>query len=223
MKGVFIGLMALGILIFLAACAGEGPQEAARMPSWAEELGLEEDAEVMAHISRDFPYFTSIEGLRERATDIVRVEFLDQRVELINTIIPPDNALADAGGEPREEYEIYTVYRILVLEVFQGGAEIGDTLEVKQVGGQWNHIHLISYDYIPFSIGDDMVLFLETYDIEGMPGVFLNPGQSAYHFGPAQEAGDLYTPLESLIPENRLTLTLGDLTQMKADYFNDFH
>ena len=222
MKKFFLIVAALLILLALAACASveqhdEAPHDVVRMPSWVKDMGLDEDAEVIVQVSADYPYYTSIDSLSARASDIVRVEVLDERVELINTLIPSADELEDVG-DTREAYDVFTVHRIRVLEVFKGNAEIGDILELKQIGGQWENITLICDDKIPFAIGNDLVLFLETYDIEGMPASLLNPFQSAYRFPPSGErivAMNANEILESLYPGNRLTLTLEDLINLR--------
>ena len=87
------------------------------------------DVSVITRVSASYPHYDSIDHLSEHATDIVRVEVLDERVQRLNTWLeaPP------AGIDP---YEIYTVYRIRVVEAFQGNVSPGDIMEVRQMGGQ---------------------------------------------------------------------------------------
>ena len=111
----------------------------------------------------------------------------------------------------------FTVYRIKILEVFQGDVNVGDILEVKQLGGQSENLIVISHDMIPFTIGDDLVMFLYSFNGPAMPASFLNPEQSVYRFTQANKDAVMYgfnDSLESLNPNNDLTLTLYDLQQI---------
>jgi len=200
---------------------------------------LDEDLVIMS-VHGDFPIYNSIADLSYRATDIVQVEVLDERVEWINIWMPPqdENALSHFTAEEMEEYYflfeayyIFTVYRLRVLDVFMGDSAPGDILEVKLIGGQIDNTILINDDYVPFAIGEVVVLFLKTYDMEDMPASLLNPIQSAYRLTPTHEnalnaleqsllsEGFLSTAeanyvLESVNDNNSLVLTIGDLVEI---------
>ena len=182
----------------------------------AEKLG----EVITIHTSADFPHYASIDDLALRATDIVKVEALDERVEMINTWLPPQNELEDAGGGFREAYEVFTVHRFKILEVFQGYKEVGDILDVKQMGGQLGSINLINHDKVMFNTYDDLILFLESYDVENMPASLLNPFQSAYRFTPTNADArmrNVNDELQSISSQNDLILTLDDLARISAN------
>ena len=193
------------------------------------------------HIHGDFPMYDSIGDLSSAATDIVRAKILDERVENINIWMPRldeyGNPIGFESYDPDEfpflfeAYYIFTVYRLYVLDVFKGDAVPGDIMEVKLIGGQYGNVVLVNDDYVPLIIGDDLVFFLETYDMENMPASLLNPVQSAYRVASAHEnvltagiqafeEGNFTTDtdetivLESVNNDNTLELTIEFLLQL---------
>ncbi|MCL2576492.1 MAG: hypothetical protein FWE27_00370 [Defluviitaleaceae bacterium] len=210
-------------LVFLGACSTENTFEAESAIGFTEAETMEVESTIGATeaetmiVMADFPHYNIIEHLATNATEIVRVEVIDERAEKINIWMSPANELEDADFGTFDAYRIFTVNRIRVLEVFQGDVNVGDVLEVKQIGGRMNDSVVINHDSVPLVVGDDLVLFLQSYDIEGMPACLLNPTQSAYRFNENAAIRDDNTELESLNPQNDLTLTLNDLAQISRN------
>jgi len=167
----------------------------------------------------DYYLHSSVSNLASEATDIVMVEVLDERTEYINIWLPPQNELEDTGEGFQEIYRIHTVNQLRVLEVFEGNKELGDIFEVKQLGGQMGNIDFVNLDKVALPIGDELILFLYSLDIENMPSVLVNPTQSAYRFIDGRARGTGYE-LESLNTYNDLTLTLEDLIQISNKFSN---
>lgn len=162
----------------------------------------------------------SVDELASGSTDVVRVEVLDERIEWINIALPPEDGLVGIDEELAATYYLHVVYSVRVLEVFQGNAEVGDIVEVMQMGGRLDNVEVINDDMIPFALGDDLVLFLITFDfVEGLPSILSNPVQSVYRYAPSigrAMAANANAELENVHPDNHLTLTLEDLAQMRA-------
>jgi len=153
-------------------------------------------------VSASYPHYDSVVQLASRATDIVRVEVLDGRVERLNSWLEP----CPVGIDP---YNIYTVYRLRVIEAFQGEAREGSIIEMRQLGGQQGNQWVINEGRVPITVGDDVVLFLYASSIENYPFLLLNSDQSAYYF---TSSGTL----ESVHSGNDLTLTARNLEQISA-------
>jgi len=164
-----------------------------------------EDLEI-SWISASYFAYDSIEHLASHATDVVRAEILDERVERLNNwlSIPPE------GIDP---YMIYTVYRARVIESFQGDTTPGEIFEIMQIGGRQDNEWLVNTEEAPIEIGDDMVIFLRASYIESYPFVLLNPFQTLYHF-----TDDVI--LESVHIGNNLTLTTNHLERISLTTFN---
>jgi len=147
-----------------------------------------------------YPHYDSVAHLTEEATDVVRVEILDERVEKYNSWLeePPE------GIDP---YDINTVYRMKVLEAYQGGAAAGDILELRQMGGQLGDEQMVVADQVEIKPGEEMVMFLYDFRIKDLPLVYLNSHQSIYK---AKDGA-----LESVNSANDLILTFGQLRQIK--------
>jgi len=204
MKRKFLTLVVIGLSLFIVACNAME----------TTENNVAEDLLNVAQVSFDFPHYNSIEHLSSFSTEVVRVAVLDERVEWLNTWIPPQNELEDAGGEPSDLYFIYTIYRVEILEVFKGDVEVGDMIEVKQIGGQMDDTKFINMDEVPLVIGSDLILFLHSFD--DFPASLMNATQSAYYF-PNARGRLLNAELESVHPENNLTLTLEALIQIAEE------
>ena len=187
-----------------------------RRPSWAE--GLSDDEEHIFFIESMWQGFDSIDELAEWAGRyIVRVEVLDERTELINLSL---------GDLPN--YDISTINRLKVLEVFQGNTQAGEIIEVAQAGGQYENLVLTSNDLIALSVGEELIVFLggvcpEEYSEfpDARFAFLMNPWQGIYHVPEMRGADEMgamsqddSTPLESYHPDNELVLTIGDLARI---------
>ena len=228
-KRIGVVILLLGGLWVLQACGQD---------STASISNLNQENEVI-FISGDYPMYDSIVSLSEMATDVIRGQVVDKRVAYVNTSLPPDVFLAEVSefltteevveyfGENLEyvdfepNYEMVAIYQIRVLEVFQGYYQVGEIIEIKTPGGDLGYVTVIAEDYISFEEGDDLVFFIQSWREAGLPGVLLNPFQSAYYF-PIEysdaRARNLNHEMDSVHPENSLTLTLEDLAQI---YEND--
>ena len=190
------------------------------------------------HTSGDYAVYRSIDSLATRATDIVRGEILDERVERVNSLLPPLSGCSEWYLTYRHDfYEISTINRIRVIEVFKGDAQVGDIMDVAQLGGRIGLSSLINESRLQFEIGDDLVFFMRTfYASHGVhrPATLLTPAQTAYYTIPPNARGTselsesiiaayLANPLladkvlESFSPNNNLTLTVGDLMWIRYE------
>jgi len=142
-------------------------------PRIATDNQANEPVDTIMYVFHSYSRFRNITHLASLTTDIVRVEVLDSRVERLNTW----------GYNPPEEidpYSIYTIYRLRVMEVFQGDTIIEDIIEVRQLGGQLDGLR-VNTEKAPLIVGNEAVIFLYASHIEGLPHVLLNPYQTIYH------------------------------------------
>ena len=180
-----------------------------------------------SYIYSDYAWNESFEELCLKATDVVRVEVLDQRVEWIdftNAKYIKPQIYPDAGGEPIEiEPKLMTIYRLRVLEVFKGNAVVGDVLEAMQEGGQKDKTKVINKDRVSITSGDEVVVCLSER-LENFPKNFINPYQSIYRLdSPGKSVMESRNTQERLEPvrayidvseENDIKLTIGDLQDL---------
>ena len=230
MRKIILIILIISIFLVFTACGNDdaaGSISTSFVPPIGSIFCVEEleDGEILtvvtggAHVLYD-----NINDMSTRATDIIRGEILSERVEWINTVLPPQNEQEDIGVLPEPYYLIHTVYSIEVLEVFQGNMIVGDVIEVKQIGGQIERVNLIDDSMLAFESGDDLVLFLVSFDfVENMPSTLLSASQGVYHFSSERTEGadDPDSELESLNPDNTLTLTLGDLLDLQYENFGE--
>jgi len=160
---------------------------------------------VGASAAGDWPHYRSFQDLASAATDVVRVEVLDEREDWFNPFLNPLPPEIDP-------YRLYTVYRLRVLDVFQGDAQVGDVIEVRlRVGA-------VVYGDLSIAIGDDLVLFLYASVIEGNPAFLVNPTQGAYR---SRHLSGTFTILQNIHPRSRFVplVTMGNLRQLAAENF----
>jgi hypothetical protein len=191
-----------------------------------------EDETSIVRMSMFFETLSSIEDLASVSTDIIRAEVLDERVELVNIILP-QNDYPEIEVVPEVAYEISTIHSLRVLEVFQGSSSVGDIVEVMQPGGQLENTMVFVNDKLHLTVGEDVIIFLVNHDT-GLPMVRANPSQSAYRVPSYMTLGGLdlsahessilqaYSAsevsydvvFESVNESNGLTLSIRDLVQI---------
>jgi len=162
---------------------------------------------------------------------LVRAEVLDEWTELVDSMA----RTRELTGEDLDPwYEPRTFHRIRILEVFfeEDGLDIGevnpgDILDINQVGGRVGNRQLIT-EMAPIAVGDDLIMFLMT----GGGGASPHPIQAVYHTPPElassqtiMEATHTQSISEDLIlqsvnPDNNLTLTMGDIIHIYETYTN---
>ena len=189
-----------------------------------------DDELIIRNFSADWRSFSNTEDMIVHATDIVRAEMLDERVELINHIIPwtPESIalMFPCGHVPEDnpQYDIFTVTRAKVVEVFKGNTQVGDIIEINQMGGRLGNEHLICRARVHFETGEDLVVFLRQWITRDNAYGLMSPFQAVYRFPSSYGEGiatlSFDKELESFVDtRHSLPLTLGDLMQVAVANF----
>ena len=84
------------------------------------------------------------------------------------------------GGETDRQSLPYTIYTVEVMQVYKGAVTVGNTIEMKQLGGTIDHVHYVQEDAMTIEIGNTYIMFLETY--ENSPASLINPIQGIYEY-----------------------------------------
>ena len=165
-------------------------------------------------VSTNKDSYGSVEELAEKATDVVRAEIMTSWEEREADVIDEESGLPRA--------EIYTIYIIQILEVFQGDLQVGDELRIMQMGGRRGNIEVVNLDGAPIQIGDDLVMFL--YFPSGADRAeILNPWQGVYRLSTEIARDEKMDATIELIPaaEGRhraeFTITVEDLWNLAGD------
>ena len=170
-------------------------------------------------------FASSVDQLVSWSTDIIRVEILDSRAEMINI------------GSTEPEIINHLVHRLRVLEVFYGEAQVGEILEIAQIDVQLGEHWL--YDVPPqyFVYGEEIIFFAQNFnntDIGSRPMILVCPGQSEYRVRASGEIGasefiggivatyDANPEIADFTFENQnlwstITLTVGDLILIRYE------
>ena len=219
MRKVLIASLSVFILFFLTACRSYESRSPIDIDSLSQDELMLRAMDLGEHrtitMSGDILPLTCIDTMVNFSTDIVRVEVLDERIELLNISLPP-----------RERLWIHTINRLRALEVFKGDTEIGDIIEVAQPGGRMGYLDTIVYFSVPLIVGDELVLFLLNnnifYDVDlprfivgtGLQGLFQFPAISGESIG-------AFSSDQGLMAGNEIgtmTLTVGDLMRFAAEH-----
>ncbi|MCL2284952.1 MAG: hypothetical protein FWC32_01145 [Firmicutes bacterium] len=181
----------------------------------------------------DLWIFENIGQLNSQTTDVVRAVISNSRVEPINTLLGtpcPDDDM-------ERFYITHTVYQLNVLEVFKGNSSVGDVLEIMQLGGLYNNRELIYPYQLSMNSGDEFILFLQCFEEYGfghLPMSIVGSHQGVFYSlsSRATQTNDIFESiaeayfenhlnpnetLENVSPNISLTLTIGDLMQIRHD------
>lgn len=158
-------------------------------------------------IAIDKNLWQNVEELTNRATDIIRGEVLEQRVEWKNLTLPREvveRLLAEeqlTEGEIETltlaiEEELVTVSSIRILEVFQGNYNVGDVIEIMQLGGTDVDEDWTVEDALTLEVSSEFVLFLVSWKMIDQPYSMINHVQGAYRIPIELEVGDYLANLD---------------------------
>ena len=243
MKKHVIWVIAILALLIVTACTSNPQNEAPNATPGEEEAttpSIPHDGEIIemggGHSSwmiyEDMDHITSFDWV-----SVFRGEVLDERPEWFNShgSIVGDPPLGTTAYEIRDMFHsIFTVYRVRVIDVFQGDMQPGDIVEVMQEGGERGGFRFGNREKISIAVGDDLVFFAAfSSEFPALPGGFMNPYQTVYRFSDfydrvAIESDiemDISEELESMGPDayHHLTLpiTLGDLIGLTIHNFGE--
>ena len=186
-------------------------------------------------IAIDKNLWQNVEELTNRATDIIRGEVLEQRVEWQNLTLPREvveRLLAEeqlTEGEIETltlaiEEELVTVSRIRILEVFQGNYNVGDVIEIMQLGGTDVAEDWIIEDALTLEVSSEFVLFLVSWEMIDQPYSMINHVQGAYQIPIELEEGDYlanlddwYVELKNVNELDPVIMTVEDLIKIALE------
>jgi len=174
----------------------------------------EADVKQDVRVSVDYPHYSSIGILAEKADLVIEGTIIDSRVEEIDTRIRTniENEQLNPGGEIPSSKHIYTVYTIKISNSYKGNVKPGDTIEVKQIGGETETIVYTVEGSVKLASNEKYVMFLST--CENTPPSFLNSTQSSYFITDST----IKKEFVSTNLDNELILTNQDLIKIKKKY-----
>ena len=198
-------------------------------------------------IHLDYHPMENLEEFADWSTDIIRGVVLDSRTELINFVLSEEDRREDMvrQGLSEEEieyllftseyattvfdediprYYIMTIYRIKIIEAFQGNKSIGDIIEVWRVGGEYEGTLWFMGGAIQLEVDGEFVLFLSE-NLGSFPYNFITPSQGAYHvpIEVIESTEDLVNhdeidlELENIGSVDHIIVTIEDLIEIAAE------
>ena len=216
-------------IILLTACTVEG------VGSAGDQYEIDSTEVVIEKIEIHGDYFIleDVKEMADLATDIIRGQVLDKRVEWLN-MRPSREAVEERmlnqgmnqeeidfelyGIDFEPDFELMTIYRVQVLEVFQGETTLGEVIEVMRRGGEYGGQYWFMADAVELIVDTELVLFLFTHGLTGNPFVLVSHVQGVYYV-PSQlgeyeylvEYDNLELELEKASELDPIILTIEDL------------
>ncbi|NOJ59936.1 hypothetical protein [Arthrobacter sp. 260] len=165
----------------------------------------------------DYPAYESLESLEESADLVVEVLLTgESRADVLEPIEPEDPTdpmqNPEYGAPPADPNAptpppiTVTVFTAEVATVVKGEAQVGDLIEIQQLGGVSAGATYVAGQQESLSDIDAALVFLESFD--GEPFSLLNPQDGLI----PKEAGE-FAPL----PGNALSITAEDVEAYVAD------
>ncbi|MEZ0073767.1 hypothetical protein [Planotetraspora sp. GP83] len=163
----------------------------------------------------DYPAYDSADNLFNTADLIVEATVSTQPVSVQE--LKPDTAgddpkLNPAAGAPTAEVAqppdpvVISVYKASVTKVYKGAAQVGQSIDIQQLGGKLNGITYQEEEAHALQQNQGYVLFLQTYP--DAPAALLNPLQGQYPLNAKGEPAQLQ--------ENPVALTSDDLNRLSG-------
>jgi hypothetical protein len=139
----------------------------------------------------DYPSYETVAALFDKAIVVVEVDVSN-----------------DSRVTRDEELDglVITVRTARVVTAYKGAMKVGESIDVKEMGGTLEGVEREEAGAVPLTGGARHVLFLETYP--DSPASLLNPTQGRYL---VDGSGEL-----SPVPGNPLTLSRVDLDRLAA-------
>ena len=112
------------------------------------------------------------------ATDVIQGEILEQRVEWLDLTFPREvigQLLVEEGLIGAEDValarglELVTVSRIQISEIFYGNHQVGDIIEIMQLGGEYGSQLWIVNGAPALRVNSESILFLVSGDLIEQP------------------------------------------------------
>lgn len=165
-------------------------------------------------VDRDYPHYSSIDDLSQKADIVIEGAVVNSRVEELEHVIEPSDKSekSNPGGNVPSSKRVYTIYTVEVSDSFKGNINSGETIEVKETGGEGKGAIYVSNDSIELKMNKKYIMFLNTYD--NSPATLLNPIQSLYTYDEESLNND---QLKGEHKENDLSLKIKDLEKIKSN------
>lgn len=134
---------------------------------------------IIQTVSGMYKSYSSIDELVDYSDLVIEGKVLNSRVEILDISMEPEDPTPEnsPGERVKAEY-INTVSKVEVSKVYKGDVEEKQIIEVKQMGGETEYAILISEQSTYLEEGENVVLFLKTYN--NSPATLLNPTQAQY-------------------------------------------
>jgi hypothetical protein len=166
------------------------------------------------YLHYDWPGYSNLDELYQRATDIVRVEIISSGwCEEIDINL-------DTNAKP--VLMLYTLHEVRVIESYKGTRKENEILIIRQIGGETDRKRIMPDHRIPFSLGDDLVIFSRKYIKTDHSGL-LSPWDAVYHIetenGTRISSDTRASDNHKLVPVDErgyLSFTIGELRNYRA-------
>ena len=132
----------------------------------------------------DYPYYEDERDIYEKASLVIRGIVIEKRMEFMSPVTELSqeqkrDPKLNPGGDVDKEKELFTIYKVQIIDSFKGDAVKDDIVEIKQLGGEKDNTIYIEEGGPQINQNSEYIMFLETY--VDNPATLLNNMQSLYN------------------------------------------
>ncbi len=147
-------------------------------------------------LSAEYPAYQNLSEMSSKADMVIQGEITGSKFQMLDIGIDPksNDPKLNPGGKIDHTKLPYTVYDVKVSEVFKGKAEKGDTIQLKQLGGDDGKKQYVCAETRSFKAKSDYIFFLSVFN--GSPASLINPTQGVYDVEDGKIAADTKNPVK---------------------------
>lgn len=128
----------------------------------------------------DYPFYQSLSDMVTKSDLVVHGKIIGSEFQMLDVGMDanPNDSRRNPGGKTDHTKLPYTIYIVKISEVFKGKAKVGDTVQLKQLGGDDGAKQYVFAEAQPLDAKADYIFFLPVF--QNSPASLISPVQGIY-------------------------------------------